>query len=190
MPITHLQAWHLIGDCWMIFILVWVIAALNVKRATERWSPAVGFGYFLTSALTYLLLVRTEILGGAHFVSRGPWASAIAVAVAFLGVLITVWARITLGRNWSGSVTHKEDHELVSGGPYRFVRHPIYTGLLLMMVGTALVRGTADAFLAVVIFIAIHIWKLRMEEELMTRHFPDSYPAYRARTKALVPFLY
>jgi protein-S-isoprenylcysteine O-methyltransferase Ste14 len=188
--LTHHQALNLIGDCWTVFMVVWLIGALRAKRTEERWSAATGVAYFLAMALMYTLLVRSEYLGGTLLVGHGPTPSLVASLICASGLAITVWARVVLGRNWSGSITYKQDHELVERGPYRWVRHPIYTGLLLMVAGTAVARGTADAFAAIVLFVAVHLWKLRQEEALMTRHFPEAYPDYRARTKALIPFLY
>ncbi len=187
---TPSQAWHMIGGCWMIFCVFWLMAAISVKKATERWSAGTGFFYIITSVVTYNLLIRSDRLGRGFLGHPGPGSFLLAVILMVIGLAITLWARVVLGRNWSGSVTHKENHELVETGPYRFVRHPIYTGLLLMTVGTAMARGTWDAVLAIFLFTAVHIWKLRQEEALMTRYFPEAYPAYRARTKALLPLLY
>jgi protein-S-isoprenylcysteine O-methyltransferase Ste14 len=190
LALTHRQAFNLIDYCWWIFIIVWLIGALNAKRTVERWSSAAGLVYLFVSAVSWLLIVRSDILGGTLLIHHGSRPSLVAVIVCVTGLVITVWARVVLGRNWSGSITYKENHELVERGPYRFIRHPIYTGLLLMLLGLAMVRGTADAVVGLAIFIVVHIWKLRREEALMTRHFPDSYPGYRTRTKALLPFLY
>ena len=145
------------GYCWLIFLIFWLLAAMNVKRTTERWSSATGFGYLLANAAAFNLLYRTEILGRTPLIPYNEWSSALAVLAAILGLAITLWARVALGRNWSGSITHKEDHELVEQGPYRFVRHPIYTGMILMVVGTAIARGTTDAVAAIAFFTAVHI---------------------------------
>jgi hypothetical protein len=91
--------------------------------------------------------------------------------------------------NWSATVTFKQGHELVQAGPYRFVRHPIYTGILLMILSSAIVQGRLQSWLGFLIMCAGFWIKLKQEESLMLRHFPDEYPAYRARVKALVPFL-
>jgi protein-S-isoprenylcysteine O-methyltransferase len=187
---TPLQALRFTGYCWLIFVVFWLLAALNVKRTTERWSPATGFGYFVVSVFIFNLLARTQFLSRTLLIAHGAGASWFAILAAVAGLGITLWARIALGRNWSGSITHKEGHELVESGPYRFVRHPIYTGMLLMVIGTASARGTWDAAAGLVLFTVVHIWKFRREEALMTRYFPATYPAYRARTKALIPFLY
>ena len=112
---------------------------------------------------------------------------AIGAAVNLAGLLFTVWARIHLGRNWSGTVTLKQDHELITSGPYAWVRHPIYTGLLLGFVGLAIARGEWRSILAVVI-IALAFWrKLRIEESWMLEQFGDAYRSYRRRVAALIP---
>ena len=100
-----------------------------------------------------------------------------------------VWARATLAGNWSADVVFKENHELVERGPYRYVRHPIYSGFILMAAGGILLLGTATA-LAVLLGLPVLLWlKLSQEEALLTRHFPDEYPRYKARVKALIPFI-
>jgi protein-S-isoprenylcysteine O-methyltransferase Ste14 len=103
------------------------------------------------------------------------------------GVLFACWARVVLGRNWSGVVQVKQDHELIERGPYRYVRHPIYTGLLLAFLGTAVAIGELRGFLAVVI-VGVSFWrKLRLEERWMSEQFGTAYADYMRRVKALVP---
>lgn len=117
------------------------------------------------------------------------WARRIGDVVCVLGVVVAVWARRTLAGNWSSDVTFKKDHELIRRGPYRFVRHPIYTGILMMCLGTAIEIARLRAWLAVPLM-AIAFWiKLKQEERLMLQHFPDEYRAYRKEVKALVPFV-
>ena len=112
-----------------------------------------------------------------------------AVVLCALGLLVAIWARRTLAGNWSSDVTFKQGHELVKAGPYRFVRHPIYTGLLLMCLGSALDIGRLRGWLGLVL-VFVGFWiKLKQEETLMLQHFPDDYPAYRKQVKALVPFV-
>jgi protein-S-isoprenylcysteine O-methyltransferase Ste14 len=109
--------------------------------------------------------------------------------VCGFGLFVTVWARRTLAGNWSSDVTFKQNHELVQSGPYQFARHPIYTGLLVMCLGTAIEVGRLRCWLAIVV-IGIGFWiKLSQEERLLLRHFPEAYPAYRKQVKALIPFV-
>ncbi len=105
------------------------------------------------------------------------------------GVAFAVWARNYLGRNWSGSVTVKQDHELIRTGPYRFVRHPIYSGLLLAILGTAIAFGEWRGLLAFGLLTGSLLLKLRMEERFMSEIFPNEYARYRAEVPALIPFI-
>jgi len=114
----------------------------------------------------------------------------LAYVLMVAGLVTLIWARITLGTNWSSTVTFREGHELIERGPYRFVRHPIYTGVLLMIAGTATVLDNISSLLALAVCFLGHWWKLRQEEALLTKHFPDTYRDYMSRTKALIPFIF
>jgi protein-S-isoprenylcysteine O-methyltransferase Ste14 len=112
-----------------------------------------------------------------------------AAILCLVGVAFCFWARAVLGRNWSGTVTLKENHELIVRGPYRLVRHPIYTGLLAMALATAIQRGDIGGILGFLL-IAVSFWiKSTHEEEVMLKQFPDQYPAYRERVKRIIPFI-
>ena len=114
----------------------------------------------------------------------------IGTALLVAGLAFSIWARVTLGRNWSGTVTVKEDHELIQSGPYRLVRHPIYTGLLLALAGSAVAQDRWSGVLGVVL-IFVSFWiKLLREEAWMRETFGEKYDAYCARTKRLVPFVW
>ena len=117
------------------------------------------------------------------------WARVAGAVICVFGLWVTIWARRTLAGNWSSDVTFKQGHELIRTGPYRFVRHPIYTGLLVMCLGTAVEIGQLRCWLGlIVVFVGFWI-KLSQEEQLLMRHFPDEYPLYRKQVKALVPWL-
>ena len=179
-----------IGACWTIFVVVWVVASLFTKRTVERSSSL----WRVVAAMAILALLVSRAARLPYFADFVLWpysqqVGLIADAVAAAGLLTALWARFTLGANWSGAVTFKQDHELITSGPYAFVRHPIYTGMLLMLLGTAIINGHAIgfAFLAVV---TLGLWlKARDEEKMMIKHFPDTYPAYKSRVRALVPFI-
>jgi len=109
--------------------------------------------------------------------------------ICICGLVFTLWARYTLAGNWSSDVTFKREHELIRTGPYRFVRHPIYTGLLVMFAGTTLHIGQLRCLLGLLL-VAIGFWiKLGQEERLLARHFPEAYPVYKRDVKALIPFV-
>ena len=110
-------------------------------------------------------------------------SAGIGAVLCLAGVLFCLWARVTLGRNWSGTITLKREHDLIEHGPYQFVRHPIYTGLLTMCLGTAIALGHLAGFVGVLL-IFVSFWvKLADEEMLMLQHFPAKYTAYRQRVK-------
>jgi protein-S-isoprenylcysteine O-methyltransferase Ste14 len=106
------------------------------------------------------------------------------------GLGLSIWARQHLGRNWSGTVQVKQDHQLICAGPYRLVRHPIYTGILVAFLGTAVVIGHWGGLLAVFIAFGSFWRKLTLEECFMRETFGSAYEEYRARTAALIPYLF
>jgi len=176
--------------CWGVGIAFWIVSAFSVKRTKiQQGFPHRLFYLVLTATVALLLNGSARILNW----NRAVLAHTVVTAVlgdflVFVGLFIAIWARMTLGRNWSASVTLKENHELIQRGPYRLVRHPIYSGLLLMILGTAVLVGQVGGFL-VLVFCFCGFWlKLRREEALLTKHLP-AYSDYRRRTKALVPFL-
>lgn len=178
--------------CWWLFLIIWVVSAFSVKQAKERqdWGGRVFTLVFLT--VTFLLLAGK--IHGLGINSRiWPYSAPLlygAYLLTLAGLVTSVWARFSLGTNWSATVTFREGHELVERGPYRVVRHPIYTGFLLMIAGTAAALGNLSSLLALLVCFLGHWWKLRREEALLTKHFPDSYPPYKMRTKALIPFIF
>jgi protein-S-isoprenylcysteine O-methyltransferase Ste14 len=180
--------------CWVVFFLYIFVAAFNTKRTVERAAVLGGWGLpdGVVRILVLVVIVALWLRRGGVPSIRGSGGSVIAVLASLLtlaGLLFGIWARTTLGGNWSANVVFKEGHELVLRGPYRYVRHPIYTALLLMLLGWVVLRGTPMAWLLFVI-VSAGLWvKLRMEEQMMTRHFPEEYSRYKSRAKALIPFL-
>ena len=117
------------------------------------------------------------------------WILVVGAVISVLGLGVTIWARRTLAGNWSSDVTFKRGHELIRTGPYRFARHPIYTGLLSMCLGTAVVMGAMRYWLALPVMTVAFWIKLKQEERLLLRHFPEGYTAYQKQVKALVPLV-
>lgn len=141
--------------------------------------------------LGYILLCAAWVFPiGKAVLRQSVIAELSGVSICAMGLITSIWSRKTLGDNWSQDVEFKQGHKLIERGPYRFVRHPIYTGHLLMGLGTAIASGLLIAFVGVVCFF-IGFWiKLRQEERLLLAHFPEEYPAYKARVRTLVPFLF
>jgi protein-S-isoprenylcysteine O-methyltransferase Ste14 len=183
---------YLFPVVWIAFLLYWQLMAVNVK-ATQRLEPATSRIARVVLFLFALLLIGYPGIP-IHWLYRRIlpdarlcfWTGA-AITVAGLG--FCVWARLHLGRNWSRSVTIKEDHELIVSGPYAVVRHPIYTGLLVGFLGTGIAVAQVRGVLAF-LFIFAALWiKLRLEERWMRAHFGASYEMYSRRVAALVPYL-
>jgi protein-S-isoprenylcysteine O-methyltransferase Ste14 len=177
---------------WLAWLAYWIIAERNVKPTRRRESLASRLMTIVVTALAAALLA----VRGA----RLPWLSArflpqtmithwLGLLMVVLGLAFAVWARVHLGRNWSGTVTVKENHELIRTGPYGLVRHPIYTGLLFATLGTAVAFGEWRGLLAFGFLAVAFLFKLRREEGFMTESFPDDYPRYRAEVPALIPFV-
>lgn len=182
----------LIASLWVAWLAYWWMSSRGVKSDQRRESAASRASHMVPLMVAAaLLFLRKAPLGFlAARVLPSTLATYIAGAVMLaLGLLFSVWARVHLGRNWSATVTVKQDHELVQTGPYRFVRHPIYTGILLALVGTAVARGDVQGLVAVLIACAAFWRKLRLEERWMQETFGDAYARYRARVAALIPYL-
>jgi len=176
--------------CWLVFLIYWCISARSVKPTRERICGIGGYWHYALVFLSFLLInVRVFPLS----ISLLPRSLAIGVlssVCALLGLGIAIAARRTLAGNWSGSVTFKEDHTLITTGIYGYMRHPIYTGVLMMFIGTALLVGTLGALMGF-LTLCLSLWfKLKQEEALMRRHFPRDYPGYAERVKALVPYVF
>jgi len=174
------------GVGWAAFWLYWFVAALSRKRGRHPWSRELRIRAVLFVAI--VLLVRLGVFRG-HSATRDPWLAAAGLVLFAAGLLFAIWARIHIGRNWGTPMTQQEEPELVTSGPYRLVRHPIYSGILVAGVGTAV--GLAWYWLAAVLVAGIYfIYSATVEERYLTEQFPSTYPAYKRSTKMLVPFVF
>jgi protein-S-isoprenylcysteine O-methyltransferase Ste14 len=181
-----------IRACWIIFVLVWLLGTVSTKRSLYRESAIGRTRYWLLLVIGCFLVIKSDALPQPFdwvAVQRTALSAWIGVLLCVSGVILAIWARVTLGRNWSGVITLKEDHELIERGPYRIVRHPIYTGILAMFSGTAIALGYVGAFLGLLLLFLSFWLKLQREEDLMLKHFPAQYAAYQCRVKRLIPFL-
>ncbi len=171
---------------WVIFWTYWLAASLGVKQGRTRWGRFAGARVAIV--LIVLLLVRAKVLKG-QTITSDPWLEGIGLAIFLAGLALAVWARRSLGRNWGTPMSEKVDPELVTNGPYRRVRHPIYSGILLAMVGTAIAISWYW-LIAVALVGAFFVYSALTEERYMTAHFPEQYPDYKHSTKMLVPFIF
>jgi protein-S-isoprenylcysteine O-methyltransferase Ste14 len=189
---AYLLALSIIRGCWIIFILVWLLGAISTKRTIYRESSLKRARYWLVLVIGYFLVIKSRSLPSPLdwlVVPHTSSSASIGVFLCVSGLLFAIWARVIIGRNWSGVITLKEAHELVERGPYRFVRHPIYTGILAMVAGTAIAIGYFGGFLGLLLVFASFWLKLKREEDLMLKHFPDKYAAYQRKVKRVIPFL-
>jgi len=182
----------LIPALWIAWLAYWVYSAIGAKRVERREGLASRLGHQLPMAAGGILLGVRHIAGPAleqqfHSHTFG-WYLVGLVAVA-AGLAFSVAARHWLGGNWSSDVTLKQDHELVRGGPYAWVRHPIYTGMLLALLGTAIAIGRWRALIGFVLLAAGLIYKIGVEEKFMRQQFGEAYARYRAEVPALIPFV-
>jgi protein-S-isoprenylcysteine O-methyltransferase len=177
----------LIYALWFILVVYLMVAAIGAKQDTQEHAlQSVGL---LLAIIAAFLLPYLPIFHFVNFAPVNPALSSVGVILTIAGMAFFVWARQTLGRNWSQIVSAKEGHELVTSGPYRYVRHPMYTGGFVACIGAAIVCGGAWIFLLVFLG-AIFLWRVGAEDKLMAQQFPNEFPAYKERTKALIPFVW
>lgn len=188
MPLNAISGWIIVA-CWIGFVVFWLVSARRAK-ANARTSY---LNWVFRAVIVIAAIIMRSRFGGiarlpvAHL--PHPVLGAAGVVLCLCGLALAIWARICLGRNWGMPMSLKKDPELVTTGPYAYVRHPIYTGILLMML------GSASAFnllwlVVVAILAAYFLYSAVQEQKIMLREFPDTYPAYMARTKMLIPFVF
>jgi protein-S-isoprenylcysteine O-methyltransferase Ste14 len=179
---------------WMAWVVVWILWALRTKRTQVRLNWSEALTYMVPTAIgVWVFSVPSSVLRrrGLWWAAFPPipWLMWLGAAVTFAGLLFAIWARLYLGKNWSGLVTVKEEHELIRTGPYHFVRHPIYSGILLALIGTTLCKRNLLGFLGVAL-VWLGLWlKCRLEERFMVETFGARYEEYRRSTGALLPRL-
>jgi protein-S-isoprenylcysteine O-methyltransferase len=178
---------------WAALWIFWAIGALTAKQSV-KWQS-----YSSRLVQTVPVIVAFSLLFSHHV--WPPWLHLrffpksdltimwIGTALTAVGIAFALLARLWIGRNWSGTITIKDQHELIQGGPYGLVRHPIYTGLLLAFLGTALVHGEVSGLAGFLLLLLGFGFKLRMEETFMVQQFGSTYLDYKHRVKAVVPFL-
>jgi protein-S-isoprenylcysteine O-methyltransferase Ste14 len=173
-----------IGIGWVAFWAYWLVAAFTAKASRGPWGRLAIGRIVLILLLVYLL--RNNWNG--HHALTGPALAVIGLVLWVLGLGLAVWARLYIGRNWGMPMTRREQPDLVTTGPYRFIRHPIYSGIILAFIGTALAISLAGLIVAAVLG-AFFVFSASREEHFLAQEFPDTYPDYKARTKMLIPFV-
>jgi protein-S-isoprenylcysteine O-methyltransferase Ste14 len=175
---------------WIVFMVVWLLGAFFQKRNARRQtvgSRAMQISIILLVVLPFFFVDRRVGVLYRHLYQNSPAVQYVGVLLLLLGCGFAIWARVTLGRNWSGIVTVKENHTLITRGPYAWVRHPIYTGVLVALLGTAMTLGTILNYLVMAVVACAFLLKIRIEEKFMLETFGEQYTSYRHHVKALIP---
>ncbi len=178
---------------WIVFLVAWGIGALTQKQTVRKEAGRSRLVHLLLGALAGIVLFDKRLNFGIlerPFVPQDIIFSYLGLTLTFAGIAFALWARVFLGRNWSGAVTVKKDHELVRTGPYALARHPIYTGVLLALLGTVIDLRQARGLLALGIAVLAFSIKMRREELFMAEQFGAAYAEYKQKVKALVPFVW
>ncbi|MBU6426680.1 isoprenylcysteine carboxylmethyltransferase family protein [Patescibacteria group bacterium] len=180
----------IVSGAWLVFIAVWLVSAMFTKKYAKR-----SGGRFIVFRLIFAVLViailkyygRNASFILLHIANPAVrWTGAVFV---ILGIVLAFWARYHLGRNWGQPMSVKEGADLVTTGPYAYIRNPIYAAILVALIGSAMVYGLLFLF-ALVLYIAYFIPSVFVEEKIMLRLFPDKYPEYKAGTKRLIPWIW
>jgi len=177
---------------WAAWFVYWWWASKNVKQAQQAETTASRGLHLALLAFAFLILFSDAFrigLMGRRLWPESPTLSGAGLGMTAAGLLFTIWARVHLGRYWSGEVQIKEGHRLIMTGPYALARHPIYTGFLLAILGSAVSLGEGRGLVIMAATLAAFWRKVRIEEAVLSEEFGGEYAAYRGRTKALIPFL-
>ena len=181
-----------IGYAWAALGIIW-LAGLAFTKRTARRQPGGARLFHLALAMTGFAFLGSHWFeygwSAERFVPNSRALELTGLAVTLAGCLFAIWARLALGSNWSGQATVKAGHELVVTGPYALARHPIYTGLVTAVLGTALAIGEMRCVVGFIIIVLALLIKMSQEERLMLQTFPEAYPQYQRRVKALIPGL-
>lgn len=179
-----------IDALWLLFGVYWLVFAFKRKKTKQRETWLQRFGYTLPLALGFYLLYQPQPLQAwlsDRFLPSGALGEWLGVFMTAAGIAVAFWARWHLGTNWSGVVTLKEGHELIRTGPYRSIRHPIYTGILLALLGTAVTFGEVRALVAVFIVWLSFYAKARREESFLGKEFGPHFAEHKQHTGMFLP---
>ena len=174
------------GIGWAAFWIYWLVAAFSMKRGRLAWSRELRIRAVIL--VLAIILVRAGAFRG-HGLNSDPWRASLGLVLFAIGLGFAIWARVHIKRNWGTPMSQKDEPELVTSGPYGLVRHPIYSGILLAALGTAVALGWGW-LIAVALSGVYFVYSATVEERYLVSLFPDAYPLYRRSTKMFVPFVF
>lgn len=179
------------GYMWIAMGLCWLVAAQFTLKV--RWIEGLArLQHTVPTTLGLIMLFHRGQIAPLNWgvLYHNPIDAWIGVCITLLAFVLGLWARLHIGKYWSGTVTLKREHKIIDTGPYRFIRHPIYTALLTAAFGTAMAAARKEAFVGVLIMVIAYIVKLKREERMMLKEFGRDYADYMTRTRALFPYIY
>lgn len=174
---------------WLVFAIYWIASASDVKPTKRAESGPSRLAHLLLLCAGYVLVLSPRFAVGWRLLPAAAALELAGLAMVAVGVAFAIWARRTLGSNWSGAVTIKEHHQLVRSGPYALVRNPIYTGIIAAVLGTAIVGGGVPGFAGLALVAWAVLVKIRREERFLVEEFGDEFLDYRRHVPLLVPFV-
>lgn len=177
---------------WLVFISYWIISAGRSSKKTQRYQKVIWGGVSARVTLAVLIIVLWTVpLFSYPLYSSALISEIIGILICIGGLLFSVWARETLGRNWSANPAEtKEDHKLIVTGPYSIVRHPIYTGEIVALTGSLIAIGEVNILILLIVFTIGVFMRARIEDKVMLQAFPGEYPDYKKKTSSLIPGIY
>jgi protein-S-isoprenylcysteine O-methyltransferase Ste14 len=182
----------LVKICWLVFMVVWVVFSFKAKRNiyinNKRQSSFVRI-VIIVLVISFLKIKIFRQLDNTNIFSSNYFIQGCGVLICAAGIAFAIWARIHLGKNWGMPMSLKKEPELITTGPYKFIRHPIYTGLCIAMTGSFLAEGSRW-FVWLIFMGGYFIYSAKKEEKFMLLQFPDQYSEYMKRTKMLLPFIF
>ena len=180
-----------LSGVWITFWVYWFVTAFLMRSSYKRMQSS-GSVLLLIILVVAIWSIVTELgpSPAMHLIPENTGTELAGLSITILGLALAVWARVHLGRYWSARPGIKQDHQLIRTGPYRFVRNPIYTGLLVGYIGTAIVIGAFWAFVLIIFLLAAFLMRIREEEKLLLGGFGEEYEKYRREVKALIPYLF
>jgi protein-S-isoprenylcysteine O-methyltransferase Ste14 len=182
---------HILDTLWLIWLAYWIFRAFGNKRSVYTQGRGLRLLYLAVVVFACYLAQNHGLIPHVRLFRENYLTQILGISLCATGIALAFWARNILGSNWSGIVTLKENHELITSGPYQYVRHPIYSSLLLSILGTLL---ALDPFFSGIIVFLVAVITLRLksliEEKIMLRTFPDQYPQYMRRVSALIPHVW
>lgn len=184
------HAFRIAGKAWAIWVILWLLMAFFSKSTKRRETAGQRLQHMLPIMFGFLLIFREDLgVPGLRrrIVPGNPALMLVCVGVTILGLLFAVWARLALGSNWSGTVTIKANHELIRRGPYRFIRHPIYTGMLAALLATVVTQRLVSGLLGFALVTFALYRKARREESFLAQEFGEGFAEHKRYTGMFLP---